>query len=273
MKSERFRGPSPAMTVAVIALIVALGGTSYAAFMVPKNSVGTRQLKNDAVTAKKIRNGSVTGAKLNLRGVVVPQAASARYASTAGSATTAVNAGSATNAGHAGNADSATNASNAAHATNADSATNASNAAHATNADSATNASNAAHATNADQLGGSAASAFRDRCPSGTTLAAADLCVTTTDVGTAGSGENTWNGALTDCAALGLRLPSPAEAFLLVSTTAANPAYWTDDFYQVSGTALALAFTHDSNTPAGRTNGVLTTADEPVRCVTTPANS
>ena len=231
------------MTVAVIALIVALGGTSYAAFMVPENSVGTRQLKNDAVTAKKIRNGSVTGAKLNLRGVVVPQAASARYASTAGSATTAVNAGSATNAGHAGNADSATNANNAA------------------------------HATNADQLGGSPASAFRDRCPSGTTLAAADLCVTTTDVGTAGSGENTWNGALTDCAALGLRLPSPAEAFLLVSTTAANPAYWTDDFYQVSGTALALAFTHDSNTPAGRTNGVPTTADEPVRCVTTPANS
>jgi hypothetical protein len=46
--------PSPALVVATVALIVALGGTSYAAFTLPKNSVGTKQLKNNAVTLVKI---------------------------------------------------------------------------------------------------------------------------------------------------------------------------------------------------------------------------
>ena len=51
MKKHRFK-PSPAMVVSLIALFVALGGTSYAAITaVPKNSVGTPQLKNGAVTA------------------------------------------------------------------------------------------------------------------------------------------------------------------------------------------------------------------------------
>ena len=50
-----FRRPSPGLVVALIALFVALGGTSYAAIVrVPRNSVGTAQLKKGAVTAKKI---------------------------------------------------------------------------------------------------------------------------------------------------------------------------------------------------------------------------
>ncbi|HNC15865.1 MAG TPA: hypothetical protein PLV77_08190, partial [Solirubrobacterales bacterium] len=53
------RKPSPALVVAIIALIVALGGTSYAAFKLPKNSVGTKQLKKNAVTVKKLRKNSV----------------------------------------------------------------------------------------------------------------------------------------------------------------------------------------------------------------------
>jgi hypothetical protein len=49
------------MVIALIALFVALGGTSYAAInALPKNSVGTKQLKNGAVTAKKI-NSSAAG--------------------------------------------------------------------------------------------------------------------------------------------------------------------------------------------------------------------
>jgi hypothetical protein len=40
--------------VSTIALILALGGTSYAAFTLPQNSVGTKQLKNKAVTLAKI---------------------------------------------------------------------------------------------------------------------------------------------------------------------------------------------------------------------------
>lgn len=47
--------PSPALVVACLALTVALGGTSYAAVALPKNSVGPAQLKKDAVTAPKIK--------------------------------------------------------------------------------------------------------------------------------------------------------------------------------------------------------------------------
>jgi hypothetical protein len=42
------------MCVALLALLLALGGTSYAVLALPKNSVGTTQLKNGAVTAKKV---------------------------------------------------------------------------------------------------------------------------------------------------------------------------------------------------------------------------
>ena len=45
--------------VAYIALFVALGGTSYAAISLPAGSVGTRQLKNRAVTAAKLNPTSV----------------------------------------------------------------------------------------------------------------------------------------------------------------------------------------------------------------------
>jgi hypothetical protein len=57
--------PSPAMIVAIIALIAALGGSAYAAAKLGKNSVGSRQLKARAVTGKKIANNAVTGAKVS----------------------------------------------------------------------------------------------------------------------------------------------------------------------------------------------------------------
>lgn len=53
------RRPSPAMIVACVALAVALGGTSYAAVALPKNSVGTKQLKPGAITSSKIRDFSL----------------------------------------------------------------------------------------------------------------------------------------------------------------------------------------------------------------------
>jgi hypothetical protein len=55
---------SPAMLVACAALIVALGGVSYAAAVLPKNSVGTAQLKKKAVTGAKLKKNAVTGAKV-----------------------------------------------------------------------------------------------------------------------------------------------------------------------------------------------------------------
>ena len=51
--------PSPSMVVALVALFVALGGSAFAV-----SQVGTKQLKNAAVTTAKIRNGAVNNAKL-----------------------------------------------------------------------------------------------------------------------------------------------------------------------------------------------------------------
>ena len=56
--------PSPAMVVACASLLVALSGVSYAAGVLPKNSVGTAQLQKKAVSGAKLRAGAVTGAKV-----------------------------------------------------------------------------------------------------------------------------------------------------------------------------------------------------------------
>src|SRR3954470_15671163 len=53
------RRPSPSMVVALLGLTVALSGTGYAAIKLPKNSVGSDQLKNNAVTGAKVRDGSL----------------------------------------------------------------------------------------------------------------------------------------------------------------------------------------------------------------------
>ncbi len=109
---KHIRRPSPAMALSVVALFVALGGTSYAAAKINGNDIkkGTvagsklknkavtsakikngavtaTKLKNGAVTAAKIKNGAITGAKLNLGTLgTVP---SAVRADSAGAATTA----------------------------------------------------------------------------------------------------------------------------------------------------------------------------------------
>ena len=51
--------PSPALVVSIVALLVAMGGTSYAAFSLPNNSVGTQQLKHGAVTPGKVAKSTV----------------------------------------------------------------------------------------------------------------------------------------------------------------------------------------------------------------------
>jgi len=77
---KRRRPPSPAFVISLVALFVALGGTSYAAIKLPKNSVGAKQLKKNAVTAPKIKNGAVTASKLNTAGLTVPNAVHATSA-------------------------------------------------------------------------------------------------------------------------------------------------------------------------------------------------
>ena len=55
---KRFR-LSPATVIAMIALMVALAGTGYAATSLPRNSVGNAQLQANAVTTSKVKNGSL----------------------------------------------------------------------------------------------------------------------------------------------------------------------------------------------------------------------
>ena len=55
----RIRKPSPAMLVAIAALVVSLGGTSYAALKLPAGSVGTKELKKNAVSSPKVKDGSL----------------------------------------------------------------------------------------------------------------------------------------------------------------------------------------------------------------------
>jgi hypothetical protein len=56
MRARSLR-PSPALVVALVALVVAMTGTAWA---VAQNSVGTNQLKDGAVTAPKLHQGAVT---------------------------------------------------------------------------------------------------------------------------------------------------------------------------------------------------------------------
>ena len=122
-----------ANVISCLALFVALGGAAYAAGL-SKNSVGTKQLKNEAVTAAKVKKGSLTGAQIN--------------ASTLGAVPNATHANIADQATKAGEA---TNAANATHATTAGQATSATNATHATTAQEATIAESA---DNSSHLGG-----------------------------------------------------------------------------------------------------------------------
>ena len=60
---KRLRMPSPALIISLLALFVALGGTTYAATGLAANSVGTKQLKSGAVTRSKISCGTLASLK------------------------------------------------------------------------------------------------------------------------------------------------------------------------------------------------------------------
>jgi hypothetical protein len=51
--------PSPAMVIACIALVFAMTGAGYAAGMLGPNTVGTKQLKKNAVISSKVKNRSL----------------------------------------------------------------------------------------------------------------------------------------------------------------------------------------------------------------------
>ncbi len=53
------RRPSAGVVLSIVALFVALGGSSYAAVSLPKASVGAPQIKQSAVNTKKVLDGSL----------------------------------------------------------------------------------------------------------------------------------------------------------------------------------------------------------------------
>jgi len=63
------------MVVAMIALVVAIGGTAIAA-----TKIGTKQLKNNAVTAKKIKKNAVTASKIKAKAVATGKLAASSVA-------------------------------------------------------------------------------------------------------------------------------------------------------------------------------------------------
>ncbi len=90
--NRRLGLPSPAMVVAIVALVLALTGSAFAALA--KNSVGTRQLKSkavktgkiakNAVNSSKVADHSLSGQDINVDALgVVPKATSADSASNA----------------------------------------------------------------------------------------------------------------------------------------------------------------------------------------------
>jgi hypothetical protein len=56
--------PSPATCIALIALFISLGGTTYAVTSLPRDSVGKAQLRDRAVTEDELSNSSVITRKL-----------------------------------------------------------------------------------------------------------------------------------------------------------------------------------------------------------------
>lgn len=59
--NSMFRRGGYANVASTLALVVALGGTSYAAIAIPKNSVGSKQITNSSVKSADVKNGSLKG--------------------------------------------------------------------------------------------------------------------------------------------------------------------------------------------------------------------
>ena len=98
------RRPSASMTVACLALFLALSGTGVADItQLARNTVGTPQIRNGAVTTPKVRNASITTAKVRNRAITLAKLApNARVPGPQGPAGPAGAAGATGPAGPAG---------------------------------------------------------------------------------------------------------------------------------------------------------------------------
>jgi hypothetical protein len=146
--------PSPATIIALLAMFIAMGGTTYAVTKLPKRSVGSMQLKKGAVHKENIASGAVTASKLG-KGMIAAAPAGA-----GGSTGAPVIANPQDGVGYAAKAGWADNAGKADRATLADKATTATTAGSATSAGSAGTAGTAG---NANTLNGKDSSYYLTR--------------------------------------------------------------------------------------------------------------
>jgi len=115
MTRSKWRRPSPATVIAVIALAAASGGSAVAedaVESVKRKFISGGKIKPRSLAGNRVKKNALGGTEIN--------------ESRLGKVPSARNADSATNAINASNATNATNASNAIHAGTADTATNAS---------------------------------------------------------------------------------------------------------------------------------------------------
>jgi hypothetical protein len=219
-----------ANVVACLALFVALGGSAYAASQINgneivKHSIGGGKLKNETITSKQVKKGSLNSSVINLSSLgTVPSAQTAVTATTAQTATSASTASSATTASTANTASTATRA------TSSETADSATNAGHANSADSATTASHADTAGDAETVDGESAEELTVSCPPATELFGG-MCWEESVRPTA-----FWIVAAKECGELGGRLPSVSElvAYILQEGTQVSEQTWSADIADVT---------------------------------------
>lgn len=87
MSEKVRRGPSPALVISIVALVLAMSGTAVAA---SKLVSGDSLIKQNSLSGDRLKNGTVTGKQINVKTLgTVPNAAKAVSANTATTATTA----------------------------------------------------------------------------------------------------------------------------------------------------------------------------------------
>ncbi len=97
MPKIRAKKPSPSLVISILALFVALGGSAYAA-----SKVGTKDIKNKAITAAKIKKNAITTAKIKNEAVTGAKIKEASLGAVP-NATNSVNSTNAVNAENAKN--------------------------------------------------------------------------------------------------------------------------------------------------------------------------
>lgn len=106
MRKVLGKRPAPANLISLLALFIALGGTSYAAVVltgknIKNGTITSKDIKSSTLTGKQIKNGSLTGLDLKTGSITGKQVTESKLGKVPAAAS-ADTASSATNAGSVG---------------------------------------------------------------------------------------------------------------------------------------------------------------------------